>query len=176
MTTSSEHQTNTAGDYWPATYDTLYNCWYEELASEALLARWELIDTAIAALTAITSSGSAVAGWTLWSNASGKFVWAVLAGLASLAAISHTALRVPARIRQQEELHRSFGALRVDLETFAQLLNQLTGGERITKYQELRQRFALARAQTRPCIAYTRVLREAVQHRLDNLLKAKGYI
>jgi hypothetical protein len=161
---------------WQSSYETLYDTWYQELASEALLVRWERIDITASGLTGVTASGSAVAGWALWSDPGGKIVWAALAGIASVAAIAHGVLRVASRVKQQEELRRLFGVLRVDLETFRQLLTGLTPTEAAAKYDVLRQRFGQCFAQAHPCIAYTRRLRNRVQSRLNEQLRAKGYM
>jgi hypothetical protein len=101
--------------YWSLSFDTYYKAYYQELASQALAARWERIDVLTALLVAATASGSTLAGWALWSDVGWKVVWAGIAAVATITSILHGSLRVPSRLKEQEELRREFSGLRVDL-------------------------------------------------------------
>jgi hypothetical protein len=102
--------------------ETFRQAYHHELASEALVLRWERIDYAVALLVALTASSSVVAGWALWNTPGGQVFWAAIAGVASVASIVHGVLRVPGRVKDQENLRRLFSGLRVDLQTFQQHL------------------------------------------------------
>jgi len=163
--------------YWKPGFDTLYDTCFQELASEALMGRWQKIDIVTSLLVALTASGSAVAGWALWSAQGAKLVWAMLAGVASLASIAHSVMGVPGRVREQEELRRLFSELRVDCETFQQQLRVgLEMAEARAKYDKLRERLTQCTGRTRPDLALTTRLRKKVQERLNAMLKARGYL
>src|SRR5438132_829669 len=87
--------------YWNPSYELLSKVLIQELASEALTARWEKLDLVASFLVAATATGSAVAGWALWSTDGGKIVWGLIAGVASVASIVHGILKVPGRIKDQ---------------------------------------------------------------------------
>jgi hypothetical protein len=148
--------------FWQPTYEIFYAAYYRELASEALIARWQTIDIATAILVGLTTSGSAVAGWALWSTDSGKVIWVSIAGVASVASIVHGVMAVPGRVKTEEGVRRVFSALRVDLEAFLRslrfgILNLQT--EATTEYNKLQSRLAECMSQARPDnIAFTRWL------------------
>lgn len=164
-------------DYWEPSFQTLYDAWYQELVSEALLVRWERIDIVATFLAAITASGSAIAGWTLWTQPGWKFLWVVLAGIASVLIIAHGAMRVPSRVKEQGELHKLFSELRVDLETFRQeLVTSLKVNEAQVRYLDLRNRLSQCIKLTHPDIAYTTRFGNNIQEKLNGILEDKRYI
>jgi hypothetical protein len=157
--------------YWEASFKTLYEAYFQELGSEALIGRWQWIDVVTGYALAATASGSAVTGWALWSSPSGKYFWAGVAGIAGVISIAHRVLTVPTRIKDQEELRQLFTVLRVDCETFRQRL--VVGVEAAIadqEYQGLRTRLATSMVRTRPDIAFTKKLRKLVQCDLDRRL------
>ena len=163
--------------YWKPSYETLYDAYYQELASEALIGRWQFIHILIAFLVAATSSGSAIAGWALWSERGWKTIWAIIAAIASLASIAHGVVGVPSRVREQEEVRQLFCRLRIDVETFRHLLRiGITMSEAQSKYDELRNRYSECVGRTRPDIAFTIRLRKRVQDRLNQILKDRRVI
>ena len=165
--------------YWTLSFETYYTAYYQELASQALVARWERIDVVTALLVAATASGSTLAGWALWSDAGWKVVWVGIAAVATVASIVHGSLRVPSRLKEQEELRREFCGLRVDLDTFRQFLRvpePATPDHVRENYERLRQRLGALWGRARPDIAYTHRLRGSVQQQLNNILKEKGAI
>ena len=165
--------------YWSLSFDTYYKAYYQELASQALAARWERIDVLTALLVAATASGSTLAGWALWSDVGWKVVWAGIAAVATITSILHGSLRVPSRLKEQEELRREFSGLRVDLDTFRQFLRipETEAPDHVKEnYERLRQRLGSLWGRARPDIAYTGRLRDAVQKQLDEVLKEQGAI
>ena len=104
-------------ELWHAVYHTYYECYWREFVSDKMISGWEVVDVITKALVAVTASGSAVAGWQLWSQAGLQEVWAGLAGFAAIVAIVHAALGVPRRLADWGEVKRIFAGLRVDLET-----------------------------------------------------------
>lgn len=158
--------------YWEPSFETLYQAHYQELASEALIRRWQRIDIGTGILVAATASGSAFAGWALWNQPHGKVIWAGIAGIASLASILHSVMGVPGRVKEQDELRRVFCELRVDLETFRQQLAiGLDSGQASGQYAKLRERLAQCMGRTRPDIGYTIGLRNQVQDQVNKRLK-----
>ncbi len=163
--------------YLDASWETLYETYYQEIASESLAALWERTDVIVLFLVALTTSGSAVAGWALWSISGWKVLWIILAGIASIASIAHTSMRVPSRVKEQEELRNKFAKLRFDLETFWQELKiGLNEEQAKTRYKELREKASECIAQAHPDILYTMRFRRGIQERLNETLKQKGYL
>ncbi len=162
--------------FWSASYESLYQAHYEELASGALLSRWERLDTVALWLTSATASGSVIAGWTLLSEAGPRILWALLAGGAAVASITHTSMKVVQQIKIQGELRGEFSKLRVDLETFRQEL-RIHGvtAETGTEYRGLRDKLSELIGRTRPNILYGEKLRRAVQQNLNSIMKSKKY-
>lgn len=103
---------------WNKTFETYYESYFYELVADKLVDRWQLTDDVTKVLVAITASGSAISGWALWQDPGVKWLWAIVAGIGAVLAIVHAALGVPNRIKDWEDIKRSFVSLRVNLETF----------------------------------------------------------
>src|SRR5689334_23321260 len=83
------------------------------------LQRWNLF---LEASVAVTASGSAVAGWSLWQSSVGKPLWSLVAALAAICAIVKPLLRTSERIRQYQEVLSGYRILDVDLQSIERLL------------------------------------------------------
>ncbi|HEX8653581.1 MAG TPA: hypothetical protein VF708_22380 [Pyrinomonadaceae bacterium] len=163
-------QTN--GSYWEPSYETYYRAYFQELASEALVGRWQQIDFVTAFFVAATASGSAITGLSFWSKPGWITVWGSIAVVVSLTSIAHGAVKVPERLKEQEERRRLFAKLRVDVETFRQQLRiGLTAEEADKRYAEIRTRYAQYTENLRPDLADTERLRLKVQKTLNNILE-----
>src|SRR4051794_37253754 len=97
---------------WQLRSEALY---YHRLTS-AVGRRWQVWGTVSALLAALTSSTSAVAGWTLWEQPGAKQAWALIAGLAALVAIVNGVLEVTRRAKDREALRSSFRTIVYDAE------------------------------------------------------------
>src|SRR5215510_4400075 len=154
--------------------DTFLDSYLHEMVCEALVWRWEAVEISTSISVATTATGSTITGWALWNLPGWKALWAVAAGVASLAAIAHGAMTVPARVKNQEELRRSFSELRVNLETFLhQLAISPPEPEQEETFLELRERYARTRSQAKPDIAYTKALYRKAQERLSVELRGR---
>lgn len=103
---------------WEATYKTYYDCFKMEIASEKLIDRWQIFDELTKILVALTASGSAVAGWTMWNNPQLKVVWIVIAGIGAVLSVLHSTLDVQNRLKHWGEVKQLFATLGTDLKTF----------------------------------------------------------
>jgi hypothetical protein len=103
---------------WKAAYYTAYDVHFDELLSDALVKRWMLVDDIAKIAMAVSASGSAIAGWTLWSDPAFKPTWAIIAGFGAMAAIIHTTLGVVYRLRDHGETKNRLIRLRIELDTF----------------------------------------------------------
>lgn len=103
---------------WRKAFDTCYMTYYYEILSELLVKRWQMVDDTTQIVTAVTASGSLLAGWALWKLDGPKIAWAVVAGLAAVMAIIHASLGGKRVLHDWENLMTTATSLRVELETF----------------------------------------------------------
>lgn len=103
---------------WKAAFDTYFEVYFDETLVDALINRWVKIDDVAKTAIAITASGSAVAGWTLWNNPGLKYIWASLAGFGVICAIAHNALGVTYRLRDYIDIKNRLVRLRIEVDTF----------------------------------------------------------
>jgi len=103
---------------WEVTNETFYDAYYEEVAADRLISRWQLMDETARLAVAIAATGSAVSGWALWNQPVFRHIWAVLAGLAAVLSIVHVTLAVARRLKDWGNTRQHFAILRADLETF----------------------------------------------------------
>ena len=164
--------------YQKITFNTYYNTYFQELASEMLVSRWQWINIIISIVIAVTASGSAVSGWTLWQDPNGKIVWGIISGTASVVSILNSVLQVPSRVQEQTDARRDFRRLRVNLETFRQNLEagRLDAATAQRTYDELRNRYSELQDRVTPDIIYTRGLREEATRQLQDILRKEGVI
>jgi len=90
------------------------------------------------------SSSSAVTGWLVWNQDKYKFVWGVLAGIASVLSIVHVALKVSDRVKDWSDTKGHFVRLRTELDTFLYQMKvnpAFALDEFITRFEALRTRF-----------------------------------
>ncbi|MBM3156539.1 MAG: hypothetical protein FJ004_04555 [Chloroflexi bacterium] len=85
---------------WNDAFYTYYDAYFEELLSDTLVQRWTRIDFIVKILVALTASGSAVAGWTLWEKPELKVVWGAISLIAAIASIFHTTALVDNFIKE----------------------------------------------------------------------------
>jgi hypothetical protein len=163
--------------FWEPAFETFYESYYQELASEALSTRWQIIDTFTSVIVALTATTSAVAGWALWSTDGGKMTWAVIAGAASVISIVHSVLAVPGRIKDQEELRRSFQDIRLSIDTFRRNLeiDLNSMDEARDQYERLQAGYQDAMKRTKIEMIYTDTMRAGVTARLNDIMREKGY-
>src|SRR5262249_28622847 len=160
--------------HWEPLFKTYYETYFQELASEALVLRWQKFDIVTGILVAATATSSAVAGWTLWTNPGWAVIWAIIAGTASLASIIHGSMTVPTRIKDQGTARISLSQLRIQLET---CLNQIivdakkgVSTDLKNEYDSLRTKYAECIRGIGPDFAFTEKLRIKVQKNLNDRL------
>lgn len=126
-----------------SSYETLFDAYYFELASDALKKRWQGIDTIVAVVVMISATGAAAFGFAMLRNAHWLEFWRILAGIASLASIINLVLGIPRRIMDLESLRRIYSGLRVDIETFRQNLRSgLDNHESVAQHGVLRRKLS----------------------------------
>ncbi|EXI85603.1 MAG: hypothetical protein AW11_03431 [Candidatus Accumulibacter regalis] len=103
---------------WHKVFETYYQAYFFEELADRLVDRWMLTDEVTKVVVALTATGSAMSGWTLWQDPNFKFLWAAFAGIASVISIIHAALAVPGKVKDWEDLKRSFVTIRIKIETF----------------------------------------------------------
>lgn len=159
---------------WQATFETYYDSYFQELSAIRLLERWERFDEATKVMVALTASGSAIAGWTLWSEPGFKYVWATLAGLAAAMSIVHAALKVPERLARHFDSKLEFSGLRIALETFRhqmKIFPNFSVDDYNGRYLEYRERYQTLVSKLRRDFLSTAAMVEAAQIDLNSKIR-----
>lgn len=102
---------------WDKIFDIFYDSYYYEFLSKKIISKWLSIDEITKILVAITTSSSAIAGWSLWNKEGWQYIWIFLAGLSALLSVIHATLNVTQKIKEWTEIKRSFSSLRIECET-----------------------------------------------------------
>jgi len=121
-------------ELWTSVHTDHYACCYEEAVADYLVSRWRLLDTITKFLTALTTSGSTVAAWSVWSSTTtGNASWAIMSGVAAVIALVHMSLGISDRIKEDTLIFSTFLQLRFDLEIFKKKM-RLRQNETLTAY------------------------------------------
>lgn len=159
---------------WNASFDTYFDCMFEEWIAGSMIGRLSTIDDITKVLVAITASGSAIAGWAVWDHPRAKIFWAICAGVAALLSVVHSSLGISTRIKSHAEDERRFASLRADLETFRyrmQFEQTLDVVQLEKDFLALRQRFSEnAQALTNDSFR-TKGLENKTHYQVENRLK-----
>ena len=155
----------------------IFQSYSQERMSEMASERWQQIDIVIAMFIAVTASGSAIAGWTLWSEPGWKYFWAFFAGIGSLASIAHGIMSVSSRIKDQENVRQIFCESRFDFEALQEDLDiGISDDHASRRYTEIRKKYSHCVKQTRPDIIFTKRFRKKGMELIKKELEEKGYI
>lgn len=165
-------------DSWNMFYDSRL----QEDLSEALIRRWSQIDMGTKFLILITATGSAIAGWSLWSTPEGKVAWGMIAGIACVSSIANNVMGVPDRLKKQEEIRTDFLKLSLDIETFRQRLK--SDADLISNPKEVNNKYLEFRNKFTECmgripsddIGITKRFYDNIQNNLNEQLKNEGKI
>ena len=107
-------------ELWNAIFETYYDALYNEILADKLIARWQIVDEFTKVIVALTASGSAIAGWSLWAQPGYQGLWECLAARAAVLSIVHASLSVAERLKDAGEIRRAFAGLRIDLDSCQQ--------------------------------------------------------
>lgn len=166
-------------ELWNAIFETLYDAYYNEIVADKLIGRWQLLDESTKLLVAITASGSAIAGWTLWAKPGFQSLWVCVAGAAAFLSISHAALSVADRLKDAGEIKRTFASLRIDLETcrHRMRINPEYSVEEFTQQlEEYRRRFGDSEQRIKNDILRTTRLKNRAQTELNRRLESESVL
>jgi hypothetical protein len=164
--------------FWKDTFTLFYEAYLQEMASQRLSKRWHSIDTVTSVFVTTTASGSAIAGWALWSSPEGKIVWVTIAAVSSILSLIHSTLQVPSKMKAQDELRGCFSGLRLDIEQFRRSIrNQLSAGQIPSgaedSYTEFLHRYTEYMKRVPDSITVTNKLLRDIQSQLNLTLQAE---
>jgi hypothetical protein len=129
---------------WKYSFDTYYDAYFEELLADSLIKRWMRIDFGVKIIVALTASGSAVAGLTLWNEPGLKAVWAAISLIAAVGSIFHTTVQAANLIKEHTKSNADFASLRNGLEDFRRDLNihpQFDVDSKNAEFDKLRKKY-----------------------------------
>lgn len=162
---------------WNAVYETHYDAAYQECTANKIITKWQFVDETTKVIVALTASGSAIAGWSMWQQDNMKVLWAIIAGLGALLAILHAALNVSPRLKVWGDSKRDFVGLRIDLETLKQRMTfdpEFAIDAFEDEYLALRKRYSESVQRLRDDILRTRALEIAAQKEVNSHFEEKG--
>jgi len=94
-----------------------YSAYYSQLLADLVAGRWQKVDQVSKLLIALFTTGSAIAGWSLWTNAGpGKVIWLIGAGIAAVLSIVQTSLGVSDRLKTMLESRARMLRITLELE------------------------------------------------------------
>lgn len=164
---------------WKAVYETYYDTYFEEILSDKLISYWQLLDEGTKILVALTATGSAISGWTLWSTTGFKSVWIFLAGFTALLAILHSTLGVPNRLQDWGEIKRFFAVLRIDIESFRYRMTvnpNFAIDDSTKEFTEYRRRYGDGIQRLKNDILWTKRVEYKAQNDLNERLKNNAVV
>ena len=128
-----------------AALETYRDAYCNEIEAGILIGRWQTVDEITKVIAALTSSGSAVAGWLVWNEKGWpQNVWKSLAATAAVLSIMHVALKVSDRVKDWSDTKGHFVRLRTELETllYHMTVNRYFPVEELAKkFDALRTRY-----------------------------------
>lgn len=163
-------------ELWQKTFESYYDTYYEELLAGAILRRWIWVDTVTKVLVAVTTSSSAIAGWTLWSQPGLKQLWLLLVSLAALLSIIHASLGVAERVKDWGATARSFFNVRLQLENLRNRMcvdPEFSVDSFLKNLEDLRHLYAETVGTARDDIIQTSSLERACQRVVNDLLASE---
>jgi len=129
---------------WDKIFDVYYDSYWVEILSDNAIGFWQKTDDITKVLVALTVSGSALSGWALWNQPGFKYIWAIMAGIASVLSITHATLGVAGKLKDWIELKRNFTSLRLELESCRDLMEidpHFSIDEYENHYKDFKKRF-----------------------------------
>ena len=107
---------------WNKIFEVYYDSYWVEILSDKVIGIWQKTDDITKVLVALSASGSAVSGWTLWSEPGFKYIWIIFAGISAVLSITHASLGVTGKVKDWTEKKKQFTTLRIELETCRDLM------------------------------------------------------
>jgi hypothetical protein len=159
---------------WQCAFETYYDSYYEEIAAEDLINRYQNIDEVSKVIVVLATAGIAVSvGFDLWNQPFIKVIWTILAGIGAILAMVNMALGIPSRLHDWGEHKRCFATLRNDLATFRyrMKIDPFFSIEEYTKeFVEYRKRYSEGYQRQKADILYRRRLQDKAQDKLNLML------
>ncbi len=96
-------------------YDFYRTALLNQLYYAEQLSRYRRINMIFEIVVAIGTSTTSIGAWAIWNSHSGKYIWAVFAGVATLTSVIKPFLSLPGEIERFTKLHAAHSALYGDL-------------------------------------------------------------
>lgn len=160
--------------FWGQAWGSYYTVYFQELLAERITRRLVGLDRLSLLGQVVAATASGVVGWALWQDGAYRSAWAVLAGVASVLAITRLMYLVSSRVRDAEAVFRGYRALRLDVEAYTgDLRRGLAWDIASARTSEMRERFVELEARAPAGGLATRRLRGKVQTELNAILRVK---
>jgi hypothetical protein len=154
-----------------------YEAYYSQLLADLVAGRWQRLDQGSKLLVALFTTGSAVAGWGVWtSSGSGKVAWAFCSGIAAVLSVVQSSLGVSDRLKAMLESRARMVRIRLEFEmlyNMVQLDRTFDVAKTTEKFETLQKEYVEAAAQMPKDWIYTGRDEVNVQETLNQKLGVK---
>lgn len=103
---------------WNQAFETYYDCYFQEVVADKLAFYWTRVDQIAKFFIAVTASGSAISGWSVWKDPKFSWVFVAITSASAILSIMQTTLGVREQLKLWQEVRLSFASLRIRLKTF----------------------------------------------------------
>jgi len=158
---------------WQRLFDIKYQAYFEEMCIERSLTWWKRVDIGAKILHGATTSGSAVAGWSLWNDPEYKTVWAIVAGGTALLSLTNIAVNVSEKLKEDTVTYTEFRSIRIHCDRLQHYM-QIGAYERLSDYLrdfvDIWKEFEASNTRKKPDFFLTEKAKITIQTRLNRSL------
>jgi hypothetical protein len=160
-------------EIWNDLHKTHYVAFYEELCAEHSVRVWRRVETVVKALQMATASGSAIAGWALWTQEGLRTVWVCVAGIAAIASLVHVCFNISDKIKEDTLVYSRFKYIRLQAERLCRHM-KIRAYERLSDYKrdymDLVKEHDAASASRTPDFLLRQKTEETIQKKLNKII------
>lgn len=164
-------------ELWAEWWKLYYHCYYEELALEYKIVRWEAFDEWGRLLIAGTATSSAIASWGVWEWPYVSWVWVIAGHVAAAVALVHVNFGLKGKLEKGVKALRDYKWLRLELETFRLRMSCDWGFSPEPIREELiglRRRFGEVKGNLEPGIELRGKTTHEIQDKVDALTRSES--
>jgi hypothetical protein len=102
---------------WNEATRNYYQVFLQERIIDRLIIRWEHFDLIYKILIGLTTTGSAISGWMIWSEPEFRWLWLILTSVAPLLTVFYASASIDKELKKANRLLPNLTRLRGDYES-----------------------------------------------------------